>query len=135
MNLITLFIILILHSNAFAKAAKSKNNNKEIPNKIQEEIRDTKQKAVILILDKLYTNRSFYDVEIGNSIATGDIEIKALNCVENAQKQQFILLKITQNGDDIFNQWIPILKHTSTPIAHKRFDITAISCNFYNQKT
>ena len=87
-----------------------------------------------VILDKLYTNRTFHEVEIGQSITVGDLEIKAINCMQNKENEAFLFLNITQNKDDILNQWVPITKHTTTPIAHKRFDINAISCNFYNQK-
>lgn len=126
MKFLLVFITLIAHFNAFA------NNIKE-PQKTDETTQDA-QKIKMLILDKLYANRNFYDINIGQKIKVDDLEIHAKSCIENAEMQQFAFLEIAQNGDTILNQWVPILKHNATPISHKRFDVAVLSCNFYTQK-
>lgn len=129
MKIANFFILLLaIHLESFAK----------VKNKIAEQKQttqhDTVQKAIILVLDKLYTNRNFYEIEISNSIMISSMEITILDCINNNKGENFMLMRIRENGDDILNEWIPIAEYITTPTPHKRFAVTPISCNFYKSK-
>lgn len=117
--------VLLLHSVCFAKA---KNKPVETPQQ------ETVQKAIVLILDKLYTNRNFHEVEIGHSIVISDMKVTILDCIRNSKGQNFMFMHIQENDDDILNEWVSITEYSSTPTPHKRFEVIPISCNFYNPR-
>jgi hypothetical protein len=138
-----LLLTLVFGFECFAQQTKkeelqaSKKNQK--PQEKQAEKPQEKpqepQKATVLILDKLYTNRTFYEIQMGQTLQIDELDIQISQCIENLQKKQFVFLNIKSNKDDIVSNWVPISKYTSTPITHKRFDISVISCNFYSNKS
>ena len=138
-----LLLTLVFSFECFAKktkkeelqASKKQEKQAEKPQEKQEKTPQEPQKATVLILDKLYTNRTFYEIQIGQTLQIDELEIQISQCIENLQKKQFVFLNIKSNKDDILSNWIPISKYTSTPITHKRFDISVISCNFYSNKS
>ena len=138
-----LILTLFFGFECFAKQTKnegiqaSKRNQKppEKPLEKPPEKQQEPQKATILILDKLYTNRTFYEVQMGQTLQIDELEIEISQCIENLQKKQFVFLNIKENKDDIVSNWVPIAQYTPTPITHKRFDISVISCNFYSNKS
>ena len=118
------FIFCIIFANQSYSASK-KNNIPQKPAVI---------KAKILIVDKMYSKRFFYETPLNQYfIISEQLTGIATKCIRNSEKQDFIFGKIMRNGEQLFAKWIPVTENAIEPISDKRYDISFVSCNFYEK--